>query len=142
MPIKKFEEIKIQFMAMGTREDNIDFAIEALKDGVRREHILESLTADYRGMTTADSTRLLDKLYAANGGEFRKESQDGYLTGILLCIIGAAGLFFLVSMLITGEIKIKLMALAFIATMFGLVKGPIMLIKSYQGKYRLEDDPF
>lgn len=139
--MKKFAPVKSSYIALGFREDNIDFAIDSINDGVRREHIIESLTADYRGMTEEQSTALLNALYESNGGEFKKENKDGYITGILLCIVGGTGLYFLVNMLMSGEYKMKFLIFAIAATSFGLIKGPMILIKSFKGNYRHEDDP-
>jgi len=104
-------------------------------------HILETLTAGYRGMTESQSTQILDDLFEANGGEFKTENRGGYLYGILLCFIGVLGLGFLIAMLVSGELRMKFVVLAAGAALFGLVKGPALIIKAFRGKYRDGDDP-
>lgn len=138
----KFNLIKEKYLLLGVREDNIDFAISAVVDGTKREHIIESLTADYRGMTEAESTRLLEDLFAANGGEFKKENRGGYLNGALLLLVGLLGAGFFIAMLISGGVKIKFIVLSLVAALFGLPAGVIAIIKSVKGKYRDNDDAF
>jgi hypothetical protein len=141
MSNSRFANIRSKHLLLGVKEDNIDYAISAVVDGARREHIMETLTAGYRGMTETESTALLDDLYEANGGEFKIENRGGYLFGILLCVIGVLGLGFLIAMLASGELRIKFVMLAAGAALFGLAKGPLLIIKAFRGKYRDNDDP-
>lgn len=139
--MKKFDSVKSKYLALGVSEDNIDYAIEAVIDGGKREHILESLTADYRGMSETQSSQMLGDLFEANGGEFKKENQGGYLNGIFLSLFGGLGLVCLILMLVWGEFKFKFALLAFGVAVFGLIKGPMIILKSLKGNYREEDDP-
>lgn len=140
--MSKFNSVKEKYLLLGVTEDNIDFAISAVTDGNKREHIIENLTAGYRGMTVEQSNSMLEELFATNGGEFKKENQGGYLFGTLLLLIGITGTAFLVTMLISGEGKIKFISLSFAAALFGLVGGTRLMIKAFKGKYRDSDDPF
>ncbi len=79
--MKNIDSIKARYRSMGIKEDNIDYAISAVKDGVKRAHIVENLTADYRGMKEEETMPLLNELFAANGGEHKKENSNGYLFG-------------------------------------------------------------
>ncbi len=137
----EFANIKSKYLALGVTENNIDYATEAIIDGTKREHILETLTADYRGMTESQSTQLIEDLFQANGGEFKKENRGGYLYGILFCIVGLIGLGLLIAMLISGEWKPKFIILSVAAALFGLIKGPGLIIKSFRGNYRDSDEP-
>lgn len=137
-----FASLKSKYLLLCIKEDNIDYAISAVKDGTKREHILESLTADYRGMTERESTSMLNDLFEANGGEFKAENRGGYLYGILLCTIGVLGLGFLIGMLSSGEWRLKFVIIAATAALAGLTKGPQLIIKAFRGKYRDGDDPF
>jgi hypothetical protein len=111
-------------------------------EGTKREIIIDTLTADYRGMTVDDSNQLLEELFAANGGEFKKENRNGYLLAILLLLIGCLGAGFLFFMLSTGEWKIKFLFLAAVSALFGIGKGLSLLTKSLRGKYRENHSPF
>ncbi|MCF6406000.1 hypothetical protein L3C95_24075 [Chitinophaga filiformis] len=93
--MKKFAALQTKYLAQGVREDNIEYAISAVKDGSKREHILENLVADYRGMNTIEANRMLNEMFAANGGEFKKENRDGYLYGIALLLIGLVPAFYI-----------------------------------------------
>jgi hypothetical protein len=137
----EFSNIKSKYLALGITENNIDYAIGAVIDGTKREHIIETLTADYRGMSESLSTQILDELFEANGGEFKNENRGGYLYGALLCFVGLIGLGFLIAMLVSGEMKLKFLILSAIAALFGLIKGPALLIKSFRGSYRDTDEP-
>jgi hypothetical protein len=141
MPKPKFENIKSKYLLQGVKDDNIDYAIGAVADGAKREHIVETLTAGYRGMTESQATQMLNDIFEASGGEFKTENRGGYLYGILLCLVGVIGLGFLTAMLVSGEWRMKFVILAAIAALFGLVKGPALLIKAFRGKYRDGDEP-
>jgi hypothetical protein len=138
----KFDVTKSKYLSLGVTEDNIDYAIGAVIDGTKREHIIETLTADYRGMSESQSSQILEDLFEANGGEFKKENRGGYLYGILLCLVGVTGIGFLIGMLVSGEWKVKFILLSLAAALFGLLKGPVLIIKSLRGNYRDNDDPF
>ena len=140
--MRKFNRIKEKYLYSGVREDNIDFAIGAVLDGTRREIIIETLRADYRGMTQDQSSQLLEELFQANGGEFKKENRGGYLFGAMLTLIGLLGASFFIGMLITGEMKSKFLLIAGAVALFGLFQGPVLLYKSFKGKYRDDDSPF
>ena len=47
--MSKFDAVKQQFLDKGIKQENIDYAIDAVKSGTKREFILENLTSDYRG---------------------------------------------------------------------------------------------
>lgn len=141
--MKKFAAVKSKHLDLGAREENIDYAIDAVEEGTKREHVIESLCADYRGMNATEATALLDDLYLANGGEFKKENRGGYLFGALLLMLGLAASGFLIMMFTSGsEIRIKFLMLAVAGAGFGLVKGSTLLFKSFSGRYRENDDPF
>jgi hypothetical protein len=134
--------IKDKYMSLGVREDNLDFAIDAVSEGTKREIIIESLTAGYRGMSKDQSLHLLDDLYAATGGEFKKENSGGYLYGTLLLLIGLLGSGFLIAMLLSGEGELKFVMLSGTAALFGLTKGGLIFYKTFRGTYRDNDSPF
>ena len=136
----KFYLVKQKYLTLGVREDNIDFAISAVSDGSSRDIISEVLTADYRGMTEAQSKELLEDLFKANGGEFRKENQGGYLYGTLFLLVGLIGLGFLIVILISGEGNMKMLLLSLAGTLIGLPKGISLIIKAMKGKFRDGDD--
>ena len=136
----KFDLVKQKYLTLGVREDNIDFAISAVSDGSSRDIISEVLTADYRGMTEAQSKELLEDLFKANGGEFKKENQGGYLYGTLFLLVGLIGLGFLIVILISGEGNMKMLLLSIAGTLIGLPKGISLIIKAMKGKFRDGDD--
>lgn len=136
-----FTSIKSKYLALGVTESNLDYAIGAVVDGTKKEHIIETLTADYRGMSEIQSTQILEELFEANGGEFKKENRGGYLYGVLLSFIGLLGLGFLIALLASGEGRLKFILLSSAAAIFGLIKGLALLIKSFRGNYRDTDEP-
>jgi hypothetical protein len=139
----KLDSVKEKYTIQGISLDNIEFAIDAVKEGTKREIIIESLTADYRGLSFDKSTNLLDDLFAATGGEFKKENRGGYLFGSLFLLVGFACLLILIMLLKDGEVsKIgKLIALGIVAVGAILV-GIKYLLKSLKGKFREDDEPF
>jgi hypothetical protein len=140
--MRKFSAIKSKYLSLGVSEGNIDYAIESVVEGSKRGHIIETLTASYRGMLPNQATELLEALFAANGGEFKKENRGGYLFGVLLTLVGITGAVFAIAMLMTGEGRLKFILFAIALGSFGLFKGPALLLKAWRGKYRDGDDPF
>lgn len=139
--MKKFKPIIEKYTNKGVTIDNIEYAIESVKQGSKREHVLENLTADYRGMQITDANSLLEELFAVNGGEFKKENRTGYLYGFFFLMLGLlAGFYvfyvFMYGGLIKRPVTISLMALA------GTGTGLFLIIKAMRGKYRDADDPF
>jgi hypothetical protein len=139
--MNKADKIKEKYLSLRVMEDNIDYAIDAVKEGTKREFILETLMADYRGMSESQSTQLLNELFEAYGGEFKKENSGGYLFGTLFLLVGLTGAGFAIAFLISGEIKIKFLLLALAGALFGLSQGSILIYKSFRGKYRDNDSP-
>jgi len=139
--MKKFETMTAKYLALGVSADNINYAIGSVMEGTTRDITMETLTASYRGMTEQQAAQLLDELYIANGGEFKKENRGGYLYGGLLTCAGLVSAGFLVVMLITGEGKLKAILLATGGTVLGLIQGPLLIIKAIKGKFRDEDAP-
>lgn len=136
----KFDAIKNKYLALGVTEDNIDFAIGAVQDGSKREHIIEILTADYRGMTQSQSTAMLEEMFAANGGEFKKENSGGYLYGILFLLLGIASTVVLVMQLQEAYLQVKLLFLSIAGVLFGFIMGASYIIKAIRGKFRDEHE--
>ncbi|WP_188133894.1 hypothetical protein [Chitinophaga sp. CF418] len=56
--MKKFAALQTKYLAQGIKEENIEYAISAVMDGSKREHILENLVADYRGMNTIEANQM------------------------------------------------------------------------------------
>jgi hypothetical protein len=139
--VGKFDKLIEKYSEKGVSADNIAYAISAVKDGIRREHILESLTADYRGMNSEQSIHLLEDLFAANGGEFKKENRGGYLYATMFLLIGCVCAFFILSGLYYGEVPRK-PVLFLVGATGGIGGGIYYLTKSLKGKFRDEDEPF
>jgi hypothetical protein len=137
----KFDTVAEKYISKGVRPDNIEYAISAVKDGTRREHIIDSLTADYRGMTIFDSMHLLDELYEANGGEFKKENRGGYLYGTLFLLMGLSCTFYICYVLLFGGVIVRPILVG-LGAITGTFTGASFCIKSIRGKYRDEDEPF
>ncbi|WP_315814431.1 hypothetical protein [Paraflavitalea speifideaquila] len=72
--MKNINIIKAKYLGKGVTADNLEYAIEAVKDGSKREHIIENLTADYRGMQAGEANQLLEELFVASGGEFKRKT--------------------------------------------------------------------
>ncbi|MBO9203874.1 MULTISPECIES: hypothetical protein [Niastella] len=138
--MKKFESIIEKYQERGVRIDNIEYAIESVKHGAKRDHILENLSADYRGMNLTDANGLLNELFAANGGEFKKENRGGYLYGIFCLMLGLSlGYYFYYVFTYGGRIRpITVLGGAIAFTFLGLV----LTTKALLGKYRDSDEPF
>ncbi|MBO9562787.1 MAG: hypothetical protein J7621_08440 [Niastella sp.] len=139
--MKKFETVKAQYMSQGVNEDNILYAIDAVKEGTPREHVLENLTADYRGMDYIHATQLLEELFAVNGGEFKKENRYGYLYGAFFLLLGFAAAFYIFYVYTYGGILYRPI-LVWAVAIFGILGGIGYVIKSMSGNFREADEPF
>ncbi|MBO9682900.1 MAG: hypothetical protein J7502_09580 [Flavisolibacter sp.] len=137
----KFDLIIEKYRNKGVSVENIEYAIDSVKYGSKREHILEGLTADYRKMNIEDATDLLEDLFVANGGEFKKENRTGYLFGTVLLLAGLPCAFYIFYVLVYGGVLIKPI-LVFSIACFGTFGGMVLMIKAIRGKYRDTDDPF
>jgi hypothetical protein len=137
----KFDPIIEKYRNKGVSNDNIEYAIESVKYGTKREHILESLTADYRGMNETNANSLLEELFAANGGEFKKENRTGYLYGAFFLMIGLLAAFYVLYVFMYGGVMKRPVTYSLIA-LSGTGTGLLLIIKAIRGKYRDTDDPF
>jgi len=137
----KFDHIISKYRQLGVREDNIEYAIIAAKDGGKREHIIESLTADYQGMTASQATVMLDEIFKANGGEFKKENRGGYWYGAFALILGLGCSFYLYSYYKYGGTLIEPVYIWAIAIL-GVGSGLILIIASLFGAFRDKNAPF
>jgi hypothetical protein len=134
--MRKFNEVAKKYAALGISQDNIDYAISTVKDGIRREHALQSLTADYRGVDFFLATELLEDLYEANGGEFKKENRGGYYIAALLLILGIGTAWYVINtFMYGGTLYLQVVALGGIC----LITGIIVMVKTMLGKYRVDD---
>jgi hypothetical protein len=139
--MKKFDKIIEKYTEKGIAFDNIDYAISAIKDGTRREMILESLTADYRGMKLQEANIMLEELYKINGGEFKKENRGGYLYSAVFFIAGACFSFYIYYVYTYGGTLYSPIAM-FIGAIGGILGGIMFLLLSLFGEYRQEIEPF
>jgi hypothetical protein len=139
--MKKYTPIIEKYANKGVRIDNIEYAIDSVKDGAKREHILESLTADYRGMHVNDATNLLEELFVVNGGEFKKENKGGYLYGTFFLMLGLLFAFYIFYVFTYGGVLVRPI-LVFAGAIILTSSGIILLIKAMRGKYRDSHEPF
>ena len=139
--MSKFDAVKQQFLDKGIKSENIDYTIDAVKNGTKREFILENLTADYRGMSQEEAVPLIDALFAAGGGEFKKVNRDGYLFGGALLAAGLLLAFYIGYVLLFGGVLVRPTLVVASAVVFmGL--GAKLLFKAVRGNYRDTDEPF
>jgi len=139
--MKKFATLQTKYLAQGVREDNIEYAISAVKDGGKREHILENLVADYRGMNATEANHMLEELFAANGGEFKKENRGGYLYGTLLLMFGLLAAYYIYYVSTYGGILYRPIVIWTVA-IGGTAAGIGYIVMSILGKYRDTHEPF
>lgn len=139
----KFDTVIETFTHMGISRENIDYAIESAKDGAKRDHMLESLTADYRGMKPMEANLLVEAVFNANGGEFKKENRGGYIFGVFFLLIGISCTWILYRFYsFGGEILLKLLIMIWAGAILGTLAGLFYIILSFLGKHRDTDDPF
>jgi hypothetical protein len=139
--MSKFKSIKDYYLNKGFSEDNIDYAISAVQYGAKRDHIIESLTADYRGMSHENASILLNSIYGVSGGEYKKENRGGYLYGAFFLLIGIPCAIYIFYVLSFGGVLVR-PVLIFAGAGFGILGGIGLIVKSILGKYRDSDEPF
>jgi hypothetical protein len=137
----KFDPIVEKHTNKGISTDNIEYAISAVKDGTKREHILENLTADYRGMNHEQGNALLEDLFTVSGGEFKKENRGGYLFGTAFLVVGLSCAFYIFYVLYYDGVLVKPILVA-LGAFFGIAGGLRYFVKSLKGQYRDHDEPF
>jgi hypothetical protein len=139
--MSKFDAVKRQFLSKGIKQENIDYTIDAVKNGTKRAFILENLTADYRGVSQDEAVPLIEAMFDANGGEFKKENTGGYLYGGVLLFAGLLLAFYIIYILLFGGVLIRpILVIGGAITFFGV--GGRLLFKAMRGKYRDADEPF
>ena len=131
----KFDAIIEKYNQNGIDEIHIEYAVSAVKDGTKREFILENLTSDYRKVAPPQAVSLLEDLYVANGGEFKKENRNGYWYAALFLIIGVGCSYYIFYVFTYGGIIVK-PVLVFAGAIAGTLGGLFNLIRSISGKYR------
>jgi hypothetical protein len=139
--MKKFANIIEKYQSRGVNIDNIEYAVESVKRGAKREHIIDNLSADYRGMNLTDANGLLNELFEANGGEFKKENRYGYLFGSFMLMLGLPCAFYIYYVFTYGGILVR-PVLVFGLAIFGTLSGLYLIVKALLGKYRDADEPF
>ena len=137
----KFEAVKATYVNQGINAGHIDYAISAVQDGSKREHIMEGLTADYRGVPGDTAHSLLEALFAANGGEFKKENRGGYLyaAGFLMVGVFLAGYIIYAAI---NHVRLYKPFLVVTGAILGTTGGITFLVKAMRGKFRDSDSPF
>jgi hypothetical protein len=137
--MKKFSSIAQKYESMGISADNIEYAISAVKSGSKREHIIDNLTADYRGLNSQQATSLLEELFRANGGEFKKENRNGYLYGSIAMIIGLACALYILYVLLFGGVLVRPVLIG-IGALGGIGAGIMYFVQAISGNYRDDHD--
>jgi hypothetical protein len=139
--MSKFKSVKDYYLKLGFNEDNIDYVISAVQDGAKREHIIESLTADYRGMSHENAVSLLNSAYIVNGGEFKKENRGGYLYGAFFLLFGLSFSIYIFYTFKYGGPLIRPIPILVLAVI-GVLGGIGFILKAAKGRYRDSDEPF
>lgn len=85
----KLEEVKGKYVSLGVPEKNVEYALNAVKAGTKKDFIMKNLTSDIRKVDASTANNMLDEMFAANGGEFKHENRGGYLysTFYLIAIV-------------------------------------------------------
>ena len=85
----KLEEVKEKYVSLGVPEKNVEYALNAVKSGTKKDFIMKNLTSDIRKVEPTTANNMLDEMFAANGGEFKHENRGGYLysTFYLIAIV-------------------------------------------------------
>lgn len=128
----KFKLVKEKYLLLKVKEGNIDYAIDAIKYGTARHIIINDLIASYRGMELGLANTMMNDLYEAYGGEFKKENRRGYIYGLL---------FFLTSIVITfyiynekGPVSLNAYIIDGVCAILGVLSFSMALF----GKFREE----
>lgn len=139
--MSRLESIIDKYSKAGVTQENLAFALDSVKDGSKREHILENLTADYRGMEYGQADLMLSELFAVTGGEFKKENRRGYLIGafFLICV-GLPCTIYIAYVLIFGGVIVRPILIG-LGALGGLITGIRLIASAAAGKYRDSMNP-
>ena len=132
------QSIKEKYLVEGVKEDDLDYAIESVKRGSKKEHILANLTSDYRGMDFFKAGRLIDEVFEATGGEFKLENRGGYIYGALALIVGLTCSGYIFAVYTYGGV-IVVPTLIFAGAIIGSLSGIVLIFKALAGKFRESD---
>jgi hypothetical protein len=137
--VKKFALVKEAWLLKGEEEYNIDYAIDAIIEGIRKKLILENLISDYRKMSPERAENMLSDLYANNSGEFTVENKRGYVLGGMFFFAGI--LSWLVIYFLRNSPGFNYRGpgkFIYWLAIGGTLIGGTMLISAISGKYREE----
>ncbi|MES2777972.1 MAG: hypothetical protein V4722_27580 [Bacteroidota bacterium] len=134
------ESIKQEFQPEGINGDHIEYAVSAIKEGTRRELIMENLI-EQRHLDITTSCELLDRLYQWNGGEFKVENKNGYVMGIFSLMAGV-GLWACSVFLFFNEGALSKVIATVVMGAILIFYGIVILATAFRGKYRDEMDLF
>ena len=137
---EKFDNVIKIFTQKGVTSENIEYTISAIKEGTKREFILESLTADYRGMDDIEANEMIDAFYKVHGGEFKNESRGGYLYGSIFLVVGLLKVCLSIANKSWTEIS-KDASAVFIIGGISILIAFYFYIKAYRGSFREKDRP-
>ncbi len=90
-------------------------------------------------MTVAEATSLLEELFVANGGEFKKENRGGYFYGVIILLAGLslAGYFYQI-LTEQGIFALRFLVVAAVLIICGIGTLLVTLL----GRYRDPDRDF
>jgi hypothetical protein len=134
----KFDSVITKYRQLGVSEDNLEYVEIAVRKGVQREHIMNSLTADYRKLTPVQAQELLEDFYKANGGEFKKDNRSGYFWGTCLLIIGVACSLILYRFYTNGRVLL-FPAYVWAGAILGVLGGVVCILSAVFGVFREKD---
>ena len=138
--MSKYTPVIEKYKTQGVSESNIEYAMDCAINGFKREHALESLTADYRKLDHATANAMLNDFYFACGGEFKVENKRGYWNGFfLLIVLGFPCTFYIIYSFLYNDIII-IPYLVALGALVGIIGGSYSLIRAFGGKYRDSDD--
>lgn len=128
----KLDEIKEKYVSLGVSEKNVEYTLNAVKSGTKRDFIIKNLTSDIRKVDANMASNMLDEMFAANGGEFKHENRGGYLysTFYLIAILALGAVIFYMNG--NGSLQLKLSG----ALVLFLILFFRTFIPTIRGKFR------
>ncbi len=130
-----FETVINEYLTAGVKRSNIDLAIELVKKGTKRDHIIENLTEDYNGMDEFEATQMVSDLYEVSGTEFKQENRAGLLFGVLALALGLAATAYIIVVFTQGGVLVA-PAVVVLVAIVGTLLGIFSLVKGLFGKHK------
>jgi hypothetical protein len=115
--MEQFDVIAEKYYRAGISQDNLEYAVTAVKFGSNQAQILENLKVGYKNKNLNDdlANALLKDLFVANSFELKKKKRFVFAAGLVSSFVGFGCVYSIFRMLLTGDVLHWLLLIILVA---------------------------